>query len=133
MAILHEIKGKSRLECKYPVQFNSNGSIIGDRPIIANMFNKYFTNVGPEVAKNVETPTGLSVLDYMGEQNKCSMFLTPANKNEVIRTVHSCGNKTSGDCNGITMSLVENVIECISEPVTHACNLSFKHSVFEIK
>ena len=47
------------------------------------------------------------------------MFLTSANKNEVIRTVHSCGNKTSADCNGIMMSLVKNVIECISKPVTH--------------
>ena len=28
------------------------------------------------------------------------------------------------------MSLVKNLIECISEPVIHICNLSLKHGVF---
>ena len=69
----------------------------------------------------------------MGERNERSMFLTPTNKNEVICTVHSCGNKTSADCKGITMSLIKNVIECISEPVNHICNLSFKHGDYPHK
>ena len=59
------------------------------------------------------------------------MFLTPNNKNEIIRTVHSCGTKTSAD--SITMSLVKNVIECISQPVIHICNLSIKHGFFPHK
>ena len=54
LKILHEIMGKSRLECKYPVQFNSNGSIIGDRPTMVNMFNKYFMDIGSELVKTLK-------------------------------------------------------------------------------
>ena len=54
-------------------------------------------------------------------------------KEEVIHTVNSCGNKSSTDCNGITMKLLKNMIKCISEPVTHICNLSFKYGIFPQK
>ena len=76
--------GKSRLECNYPTQFDNNGIIIGDRTTIANTFNKYFTSIGPELAKHIETPPGISILDYMGKRNERSMFLTPTDKEEVI-------------------------------------------------
>ena len=110
-----------------------NGIIICDRATIANTFNKYFTSIGPELAKHIETPPGISILDYMGKRNERSMFLTPTDKEEVIRTVNSCGNKYSADCNDIMTSLVKNVIECISEPMTHICNLPFKLGVFPLK
>ena len=127
--------GKSQLECNYPTQFDNNGINTGDRTTIANTFNKYFTCIGPELAKHIETPPGISVLDYMGKLNEHSMFLTPTDKEEVICTVNSCGNKYLTDCDDITMSLVKNVIEHISEPMTHiqVCNLSFKCGVFPHK
>ena len=61
------------------------------------------------------------------------LFLAPTDKVEVIRTVNSCGNKYLADCGSIMMSLVKNVIECISEPMTHICNLSFKCGIFPHK
>ena len=97
------------------------------------MFNEYFTSIGPELAKQIETPSGVSVLNYTGKCNKHSMFLTPTDKEEVIRMVNSFRNKSLTDCNGVMMKLVKNVIKCISEPVTRICNLSFKYGVFPHK
>ena len=105
---------KSRLESNYLIQFDNNGIINGDRTTIAKTFNKYFTSIGPELAKHIETPPGISVIDYLGKRNERSMFLTPTDKEEITPTVNSCGNKYSADCDGITMSLLKNVIECIS-------------------
>ena len=61
------------------------------------------------------------------------MFLTPTDKEEVICTVNSCGNKSLTYCNGVTTKLVKNGIKYISEPVTHICNVSFKYGVFPHK
>ena len=61
------------------------------------------------------------------------MFLTPTDKEEVIRTINSCGNKSLTDCKGVTTKIVKNVIKCISESVTHICNLPFKYGVFPHK
>ena len=72
--------GKSHIECNYPVQFNYNGITVGDRHTIANTFNEYFTSIGPELAKQIEMPLAITVLDFMGKRNERSMFLTPTDK-----------------------------------------------------
>ena len=123
---MRKIIWKSRLECNYPTQFDNNDIIIGERTTIGNTCNKYLTSIGSELAKHIEIPPVISVLDYLGKRNERSMFLTPTDKEEVIRSVDSCGNKYSADCDGI-----KNVIECISEPLI--CNMSFKCSVFPHK
>ena len=84
---------KSRLECNYLTQFDNNDFIISERATTANKFNKYFRSIEPEFTKNIGTPTGISVLGYVGKRNERSMLLTPTDKEEVIRTVNSCGNR----------------------------------------
>ena len=47
------------------VQFNYNGITVGGRHTIANTFNEYCTNTGPELTKQTDTPRGVSVFDYL--------------------------------------------------------------------
>ena len=66
---------------------------------IANMFNGFFTNVGPDLAKNITAPGDSSIFDYMQNRNENCMFLTPVDEVEVSRVVASCKNKLSTDAN----------------------------------
>ena len=53
----------------------------------ANMFNGFFTNVGPDLAKNITTPGDSSIFDYMQNRNENCMFLTPVDEIEVSRVL----------------------------------------------
>ena len=59
-------------------------------------------------------------------RNPCSMFLERVEEKEILDIVKNCKNKQSTDLNDIDMSLVKLVIEGISKPLTHICNLSFQ-------
>ena len=70
---------------------------------------------------------------HMGDlvnRNPCSMFLERVEEKEILDIVKNCKNKQSTDLNDIDMSLVKLVIEGISKPLTHICNLSFQTGSF---
>ena len=93
----------------------------------------FFTNVGPDLAKNIITLNVTSIFDYMQNRNDTCMFLTPVDEMEVSRMVKSCKNKYSTDSNELSMYVVKRIIVNIVTSVTHICNLSFKKGVFPDK
>ncbi len=98
---------------------------------VASSFNQFFVNVGPELAKNIPDPGPDGVyMDKLIERNPNSMFLIAVEENEIINIVKKCKNKTSTDYNGIDMSLIKQVIEGVSKPLAHICNLSFQTGTF---
>ena len=68
--------------------FFSNKKQISENKAIANGFNNYFTNVGFSVANNISSPyKDVSIYDYLGEGCNGSIFLSPVDEQEIIRTV----------------------------------------------
>ena len=57
------------------------------------MFNRFFTSVGPDLAKQINPPAGASVFDYLKNRNENSMFLSRVHENEVIRVVEAAKTK----------------------------------------
>ena len=94
------------------------------------MFNGFFTNVGPDLAKHITAPDDSSIFDYMQNRNENYMFLTHVDESEVSRVVESCKNKLSTDSNGLSMYIVKRINATIVTPITHICNLSFKNGIF---
>ena len=90
------------------------------------MFNGFFTNVGPDLAKNITAPDDSSIFDYMQNRNENCMFLTPVDEIEVSRVVESCKNKLSTDSNGLSMYIVKRYYRYAD----NTCNLSFKNEIF---
>ena len=72
----------------------------------------------------------IDVTSYMNEQNDKSMFLIPADENEVTCIVRNCSNKSSEDSDNISMKLLKEVFQYIVKPYTYICNLSFKNGIF---
>ena len=98
---------------------------------IADEFNNFFVSVGPNLAKNITVIDGAaSIYDYMGYQNRNSMFVHPVTEIEIINVVKCCKPKNSKDCNDISMYVVKKVINEIAKPLSHVFNLSFSSGVF---
>ena len=91
----------------YPDDFVNNNVTISNKKDIANMFNKYFTNIGPELLNDITVTTNASIYGYLGNRYNQNIFLTPVSEEEVIRTVNTWECKTSTDCDDTSMLLVK--------------------------
>ena len=131
--VLRTLLGREKHKYEFPDKFDCNGATISNKTDIANLFNNFFTNVGPDLANKIITPDGASIYDYMLNQNDNCMFLTPVDEMEVSRVVNRCKNKYSTDANELSMYVVKRIFVNIVTPVTHICNLSFKNGVFPEK
>ena len=80
---------------------------ISNKKDIVNMFNNYFTNIGPELSKDITVPTNAFIYDYLGNRNNQNLFLTTVSEEEIIRTVNTWECKTSTDSGDISMVLVK--------------------------
>ena len=118
----------------YPECFIKNNKRNSNKKDIANGFNNFFTNVGPILAKHISLPEDDATLyDYLERKKEHTMFLSPVDDLELIRTVHNFKSKISTDYSDINMSLIKKVITKIIRPFSHICNVSFQTGVFPSK
>ena len=130
--IINNITNKKRGKRHYPGEFISkNGKVCGDINI-ANLFNDFFVNVGPSLAKNIPT-VNKSFIDYMPKVINTSLFLNPTDENEIINIVMAAKNKYSCGIDNISMNLVKSIIGYIVSPLMHIFNLSLHSGLFPDK
>ena len=106
-----------------------NGSKILHPALYPNSFNSFFTNIGPELANNINSPNA-HFTDYLSDPNQESLFLTPTNPSEIINIARSLRNSKSSGFDGISMSLLKQIIHPLASPLTHIFNNSLSQGVF---
>ena len=130
-AILNTVLGKQRKSVNYPTHLMQRDIHITSKENMANEFNTFFTNVGPNLANDITEPDeNISIYDYLGESIEQSLFMRPVDEEEVITTVTGCTKKRSADFEDISMDTVAKVVSVICKPLAHICNISFKTGVF---
>ena len=65
----------------------------------------------------------------MLKRNESSMFINPVDEKEVLSITQCCSNKTSIDCNDLSMTVVKHIIDVVVKPFQYICNLSFEKGV----
>ena len=118
-----------RKKTNYPDTIIENGNEISDPIEISNMFNEYFTNIGPKLASTLDNNTG-HFTQFLSENNENSLFFTPTNNSEILKIVQSLKSSKSCGHDDISMHLLKKIIFYIVSPLTHICNLSFTSGVF---
>lgn len=108
----------------------SDGKLISNPDEIADCFNGYFTNIGPNLASKIlHTHTSSSYTDYLTNPNKNSIFFTPVNKYEIIEVVNNLQNKKTSGHDSINMFIIKSSITAICDPLVHIINTSFMTGV----
>ena len=129
--ILNNVINKKQGHHELAKQFECNGEMIHDRTVIANEFNTFFANVGPNLAMTIPViDNGPSIHDYLGNGNINSMFLNPVSEDEIINIVKSFKPKHSNDNNDLSMYVISKVIKSIVRPLAHIFNVSFLSGLF---
>ena len=110
-----------------------DNSVIENIEEIADEFNQFFVNVGPNLAKNINYSMDDDKNLSSVSDNKHSMFLGGVCESDVLEVVRKFKNKKSVDCNNIDMSLVKVVMDCVLKPFTYICNKSLSTGIFPDK
>lgn len=114
-----------------PTQFFTKDKvIINNTKEIANHFNNYFINIGPNLANEIvnsgQVDDALSKIPNLDK----SIFIQATDENEILTIVRKCKGKKSADWNGLDMSVLKETIECVVKPITFVFNLSLQSGVF---
>ena len=120
--VLNEIMNKSKPHNKID-SLNINDQEINNSADIAEAFNSFFTNIGPELASKIpHNNTHFS--EYLPQQQNNTIFFHPTNEDEIIKTVNAFKSKKSSGYDGISTKLLKQIIYCIVSPLEHVFNLS---------
>ncbi len=114
----------------YPNYFMYNDKEEYDMDVAANNINRFFVNVGPDLAREIPDQGRLEDVGRFIERNQHLMFLTAVDEREIIEITTKCKNKKSTDCDDIDMVILKKVITCIAKPLSYIYNLLFQSGTF---
>ena len=115
-----------------------NNAIISDDTHIANMFNTYFSNVGPNIDLRIKKGVG-NYRDYLNKRNhnnqpfinpQSNFFLTPVVPAETEKIIEALDLKKSTGPISIPVFLLKTYKEFFAYWLTKLINLSFEVGVF---
>lgn len=107
-------------------QINCNGDITKNEREIADAFNNFFINIGPQLAQKLPEPKEMT---YSKNINSNEMNLQPVTKEEVIKIISKLTNKTSSP-NLVNNILVKKTSHIITPILVKQINLSYEEGVF---
>lgn len=111
-------------------RFIYNNTIITDKKEIADKFNEYFINIGPNLSKKIQTSPGINVQDYLTGDYQSSMFLTPTDNEEIYKILMKINPTKSAGIDNFKWKIFKNCAREILTPLNHICNLSFSQGIF---
>ena len=132
---LNEILNKSKNRTKLSKSFfrANKTDIITDPKEIATNFNEYFTNVGPNLARNIISNNNKSFNEYLTGNYKSSMFVEPITEYELENEINIIKPNKSCGYDGINASILKAISKIISKPLTHIFNLTFQLGIIPDK
>jgi hypothetical protein len=132
--LLCELTGGKNSKSSKISKVCSVGSVItGDRNV-ANEFNRFFCNIGEQIANSVENMDSTPE-DFMVEPGPNSLPLEfgTFTQAEFITIINNMEPKSSVDIDGLSTKLLKFIKFEIATPLVHLINLSFRTGLFPSK
>ncbi len=110
-------------------QLNVKGKIVDNPVDIANNFNSFFANVGPETEKTVPKVPNKCPSLYLKNRNQFEMIIAHISEQEILDIINLLANKSSGPAS-IPLRLLKIAADLVVIPLCHIINISFSTGVF---
>ena len=111
-----------------PNRLNVNNEYISDKDAIINNFNKYFTEIGPNLAKKI--PSTNENCDQFLEGNYPSLHEENFTYDEIKTAIDSLKPNSSPGFDEINPKIIKLVYPSIQKPLKFILNLSLKTGCF---
>jgi hypothetical protein len=126
--IINEVINRKKRNYVKNDYININGLRTSDPKLIADHFNRFFTNIGPNLDAKIKA-TLTNPIDYITNPQPHTMFLNPCIQEEVGKIIDGLKQCATG-WDGIPASIIQESREIFSLNLTHIINLSLAQGVF---
>lgn len=106
-----------------------NNIKITDSTSMASEFNRYFTEIGVNLADKIKSNLG-NKLPHNKFKNPYSFFFTPITNNEILDQIKTLRNNVKSGEDQITTEIIKTSHQFILEPLRHIINRIFCTGVF---
>lgn len=112
-------------------RFKVNDTIVTDSKVIANDFNQFYVNVGPNLASKIPKHE-TSPTENIRNRNMYSMLVEPVVEEEVLKIIHQLKISSAG-WDSIDSCVVKKTCLSFIFPLTHVMNLSLMRGIVPIE
>ena len=126
--VMNEMMGRGPT-CNAIAQIKSNDAIIDEPEEMANKFNEFFVNVGPDLAKKIP-PSSKRPTDFLKGNFLDSMYISPTNEFEIIDIIRNLRNTNSKGSDDLPLSIIKTCDFALSSILAYLNNESFTEGIF---
>ena len=107
--VLKNVINKNVSEISSHNSFTYRGSKVTNSDQIANIFNEYFVNVGPSLAKNIDI-VNKDLVNYLSRNYPASMFLRETDENEIVNVIMKQKSNKACGYDDISIDDIEKIL-----------------------
>ena len=108
---------------------NVKGKIVDDPVEIANNFNNFFVNVGPETEKTVPRVPNQTPNQFLKNRNQFDFIVAHISEEDIIDIIVALPKKSIGP-HSIPIQFLKIVADLVAIPLCRVINLSFNQGIF---
>ena len=110
-------------------QLNIGGRIIDDQTELANTFNNFFANVGPNTENTIPKVPNISPLKFLKDRIQVNFIIAHISNEEILDIINALENKSTGP-SSIPFMLLNLIPDLIIMPLAYNINRSFSTGIF---
>ena len=127
---INGIMKRGKTNNDFPDFFKINNRKLSDKSEIANEFNLYFTNIGPNIADKIKTPHGKSYKDYLTKKPLANFIFQNINEKDVDKIIQELDPKFSSGKDGISNFLLKSIKSIVIKPLSIIINQMLSTGIF---
>ena len=127
---INDIINRNKSSRALPEFFTLNNSKIYDKNLIANNFNSFFTNIGPELSQNIPTHPTLSYKSFLKKYITSTFVFQTIQEKDTAEIINALTPKTSCGYDSISTKLLKHIAAVIVNPLTLIINQSLCTGIF---
>ena len=128
-SIINDITGRTKRTEALPNCINVNNELFRNSKNICKEFNKYFVNVGSNLASKIISPD-VSYESYLNGTNNTVLDYEELTYAELNKAVSQLKKKNSSGYDGINSNVIISSFDKIRKPLFHILKLSFENGIF---
>ena len=126
---IHSIFSVGRKSKRTAYSLKHNSVLLFSLVKIAETFNFFFTNIGPNIAKTISKGKK-SPMTYLNDKVLKSFFKYSTTPDEIIKIIKSFSKSKSTGPNSLPTPILKNCADVLSFPISYLVNLSFTTGEF---
>ena len=107
-----------------------NDKHVTNKVQIANEFNNFFVNIGPELASKIDTSNKRSYSSYMSRVIDSRFYFSPVGNEQTQKVINSLTSKSSSGHDGISTKFLKSIAPVLIQSLTLVINQSLLSGIF---